>query len=36
MTGWELSLFVKVLQPTFVLWSYVAIGFLNSVEQQRF
>ena len=35
-TGWELSLFVKVLQQTFALWSYVAIGFLNSVEQQRF
>ena len=29
MTGWELSLFVKVLQQTFVLWSYVAIGFLK-------
>ena len=36
MTDWELSLFVKVLQQTFVLWSYVAIGFPNSVERQRF
>ena len=35
-TGWELSHFVKALQQTFALLSYVAIGFLNSVEQQRF